>query len=202
MSNGLQTTAPGFSLPTSAPAAARAVFRMLQALRIGSLDVQLPDGSQAHFGQRATDGGPTQPRAALRLNNWNVCSAVLKSGDIGFAESWIAGDWQSPDLVDLLTLFIANRDAIEQVIYGTWWGGLAYRIKHVLNRNSRSGSKKNIHAHYDIGNPFYRQWLDETMNYSSAWFNGDMNQPMPQAQAAKVRRGGVWCTRHGRYAVY
>jgi cyclopropane-fatty-acyl-phospholipid synthase len=201
MSNGLQTTTPSFSLPASAPAAARAVLRMLQGLHIGSLDVQLPDGSQLHFGQPATEhiATPAQPsplRAALRLNNWNVCSEVLKSGDIGFAESWIAGDWHSPDLVDLLTLFIANRNAVEKVIYGTWWGGLAYRIKHLLNRNSRAGSKKNIHAHYDLGNPFYRQWLDETMNYSSAWFNGDTTQPMPHAQAAKVRRALAECGLH------
>ena len=83
---------------------------------------------------------------------------------------------------------IGNRDAIEKVIYGTWWGRFIYRAKHLLNRNSRQGSKKNIHAHYDLGNAFYRQWLDETMNYSSALFAGDDALTMPQAQAAKVRR--------------
>jgi cyclopropane-fatty-acyl-phospholipid synthase len=67
-------------------------------------------------------------------------------------------------------------------------GSLAYRLKHLLNRNSRRGSRKNIHAHYDLGNPFYRLWLDETMNYSSAWFDGDPTRSTPQAQAAKVRR--------------
>jgi cyclopropane-fatty-acyl-phospholipid synthase len=176
------TLASAALLPAGAPAAARAVFRLLQRLRVGTLDVQLPDGSQAHFGSGRA------PRAALRLHNWSVCSAALKSGDIGFAESWIAGDWSSPDLVDLLTLFIANRDAIEGVIYGTWWGSLAHRLRHLLNRNSRSGSKKNIHAHYDLGNRFYREWLDETMNYSSALFEGDLQQPMADAQGAKVRR--------------
>jgi cyclopropane-fatty-acyl-phospholipid synthase len=70
--------------------------------------VQLPDGSQAHFGS-----GDGQPRAALRLLDWNVCSAALKSGDIGFAEAYIDGHWTTPDLVALLELFIANRDAIE-----------------------------------------------------------------------------------------
>jgi cyclopropane-fatty-acyl-phospholipid synthase len=74
------------------------------------------------------------------------------------------------------------------VIYGTWWGSLLYRARHVLNRNSRRGSAKNIHAHYDIGNPFYRLWLDETMNYSSALFEGDPARPMAEAQRAKVRR--------------
>jgi cyclopropane-fatty-acyl-phospholipid synthase len=182
-------TASRLALPDTAPPAARAVFRLLQQLQWGTLDVQLPDGSMAHFGDsgRATAQGE-HPRAALRLHDWSVCSAALKSGDIGFAESYIAGGWSSPDLVALLRLFIANREAVESMIYGTWWGRLAYRVKHLLNRNSRSGSAKNIHAHYDIGNAFYRQWLDETMNYSSALFEGDLAQPTPQAQAAKVRR--------------
>ena len=175
-------TATPLSLPSAAPAAARAVFRLLQGLSVGTLDLQFPDGSQARFGAGA------EPRAAMRLNDWSVCTASLKSGDIGFAESWIAGGWTSPDLAALLKLFIGNRDAIEKVIYGTWWGRFIYRAKHLLNRNSRQGSKKNIHAHYDLGNAFYRQWLDETMNYSSALFAGNDALTMPQAQAAKVRR--------------
>jgi len=175
-------TASPLSLPAAAPAAARAVFRLLQGLSVGTLDLQFPDGSQSRFGQGA------EPRAAMRLHDWSVCTASLKSGDIGFAESWIAGGWASPDLAALLKLFIANRDAIEKVIYGTWWGRFIYRARHLLNRNSRQGSKKNIHAHYDIGNAFYKQWLDETMNYSSALFAGDNTLSMPQAQAAKVRR--------------
>ena len=176
------TTIDSFALPAAAPAAARAVFRLLRSLRVGGLDVQLPDGTQAHFGSH------DQPRAALRLVDWKACSAALRSGDIGFAEAYIDGHWSTPDLVALLELFIANRDAIEAVIYGSWWGSLVYRLKHLLHRNSRRGSRKNIHAHYDIGNPFYRLWLDESMNYSSAWFEGDPTRSMPQAQAAKVRR--------------
>ncbi len=177
-------SATASSLPAGAPAAARAVFALLHQMRVGALDVQLPDGSQAHFGRRR-DG---EPLAAIRLLDWSVCSSALKSGDIGFAEGYIAGRWTSPDLVALLQLFIANRDAIESMVYGSWWGSLAYRIKHLLNRNSRRGSAKNIHAHYDIGNPFYRLWLDETMNYSSALFEGDLARPTADAQAAKVRR--------------
>ncbi len=114
--------------------------------------------------------------------------AVLKSGDIGFAESYIAGDWSSPDLVALLNLFVANRKTMDDVIFGSWWGRLAYRIKHLLNRNTKTNSRKNIHAHYDLGNAFYQLWLDETMNYSSALFEGNTQQSLPQAQHAKVRR--------------
>jgi cyclopropane-fatty-acyl-phospholipid synthase len=182
------STATPFALPDTAPAAARAIFRLLRQLRVGSLDLQLPDGTQAHFGAHGNGGDPGEPRAAIRLHDWSVCSAALKSGDIGFAESFIAGGWTSPDVVALLKLFIANRDAMETMIYGSWWGSLAYRLKHLLNRNSRQGSRKNIHAHYDIGNPFYRLWLDETMNYSSAMFEGDFSKPTSEAQAVKVRR--------------
>jgi len=74
------------------------------------------------------------------------------------------------------------------VFYGRWWGRLLYRMRHLRHRNSRRGSRKNIHAHYDLGNPFYRLWLDETMNYSSAWFDGDMMRGLVQAQHAKVGR--------------
>lgn len=178
------TTLNTLPLSESAPAAARAVFQLMKRLKHGSLDVHMPDGSSARFGS-AADG---EPRAAIRLRNWNPCAAALKSGDIGFAESFIAGDWTTPDLTALLTLFIANRDEVESVIYGTWWGSLLYRVKHLFNRNSRSGSKKNIHAHYDLGNEFYRLWLDPTMNYSSAWFEGERNGDLVDAQWAKVRR--------------
>lgn len=170
------------SLPSNAPTAARLVFRVMRELRHGTLDVQLPDGSAARF------GAGQAPRAAVRLRNWKVCAAALKSGDIGFAESYIAGDWTSPDLTTLLELLIVNREPLEALFYGSWWGSLLHRVKHLLNRNSRGGSRKNIHAHYDLGNEFYRLWLDGTMNYSSAWFEGDHKRPIESAQHAKVRR--------------
>ena len=178
------TTCAPLTLPDDAPAAARQILRLLQRLQVGTLDLQMPDGSQAHFGH----GRPGEPQAAIRLVDWQVCAAALKSGDIGFAETFIEGRWTSPDLVALLKLFLANRDALESLIFGSWWGSLLYRAKHLLNRNSRRGSRKNIHVHYDIGNPFYRLWLDETMNYSSALFEGDLSRPTAQAQLAKVRR--------------
>ena len=154
---------------------------------LGVLDVQLPDGSSARFGQDPTQH-PEAPRASLRLHDWAVCSAVAKSGDIGFAEGYIDGQWTTTDLTALLKLFIANRTQIEQVIYGHWLGRLIYRLKHLLNHNSKGNSRKNIQAHYDLGNDFYRLWLDPTMSYSSAWFEGDLSRPMVDAQHAKVRR--------------
>ncbi len=175
------------SLPAGAPAAARMVLGLLRRLQVGTLDLQLPDGSTARFGQTG-ESGQNALRAALRLHDWGVCAAVLKSGDIGFAEGYIDGHWSTPDLTALLKLFIANRELIEGAIYGHWWGRLAYRIRHLLNRNSKANSRKNIQAHYDLGNAFYRLWLDSTMSYSSAWFEGDLGKPMVEAQRAKVKR--------------
>jgi cyclopropane-fatty-acyl-phospholipid synthase len=184
------TTAPAFRVPSDAPAAARTILKLLGKLRHGSLTVQLPDGSMRHFGRHdPTDiHGTHAPAAAMTLKNWNVCGAALRSGDIGFAESYIAGDWTTPNLTDLLKVFVSNRQEVEDVIYGTWAGRLLYRIKHLLNRNTKTNSQKNIHAHYDLGNAFYELWLDDTMNYSSAWFEGDHSRSMRDAQHAKVRR--------------
>lgn len=184
----MQTYSPTNStleIPRAAPSAARTCLRLLKRLTHGSLTVQLPDGSVQHFGQT---GESASIHASLNLHSWDACVAALKSGDIGFAESYIAGQWSTPHLADLLRLFIVNRQEVEDVIYGTWLGRLAYRIKHLLNRNTKSNSQKNIHAHYDLGNAFYELWLDQSMSYSSALFEGDFTQPMMQAQHAKVRR--------------
>ncbi|MCY7371557.1 MAG: cyclopropane-fatty-acyl-phospholipid synthase family protein [Polaromonas sp.] len=168
-------------LPGDAPSAARTAIRLLLRLRRGTLNVKLPDGSLHRFG---SGGAPT---ASLHLHNWNACRAALRSGDIGFAESYIAGDWTTPHLAGLLEVLLLNRKEVEDVIYGSWLGRLAFRIKHLLNRNTRANSQKNIHAHYDLGNAFYSLWLDGSMNYSAAIFETP-ETPMKQAQHAKVRR--------------
>lgn len=175
------TTAP-LCLPPGIPASARTALRLLQRLQHGSLTLRLPDGSLQHFGP---GGGPS---AALTLHNWNVFAAALRSGDIGFAESYFAGDWTTPQLTDLLKLLIANRHAVQDMVYGNWAGRLLYRLRHLLHRNTRRGSRSNIQAHYDLGNAFYQRWLDPSMNYSSAWFQGDLAGDLTQAQHAKVRR--------------
>lgn len=179
------TTNAAFKMPGDATAAARTCLKLLQNLKHGVLTVQLPDGSTQRFG--STDAAAPL-NGTLHIHNWAVCSAALKSGDIGFAESYIAGHWTTPHLADLLRVFVANRREVEDIIYGTWLGRLAYRIKHLLNRNTKTNSQKNIHAHYDLGNQFYQLWLDKTMNYSSAWFEDDTSKDMATAQHAKVRR--------------
>ena len=166
----------------SAPLAVRRVLPLLEKIEHGTLTVQFPDRSLKVYGNHAL------PHAAISLRNWKVFAASLKSGDIGVAESYIAGDWTTPSLSDLLRVMIQNRRTVEDLIYGSWWGRMAWRVRHWLNRNHKANSRKNIHAHYDLGNAFYTLWLDRTMNYSSAWFAGDFSQSMEQAQHAKVRR--------------
>ena len=172
------STAP---IPRDAPGAARTALKMLRRLKHGTLTLQLPDGSLQRFGSGHA------PMASLHLHNWKPCNAALRSGDIGFAESYIAGDWTTPHLTDLLELLIINRKEVESAIYGSWLGRLAYRVKHLLNRNTKANSQKNIHAHYDLGNAFYALWLDKTMNYSSAIFESP-ETTMVEGQMAKVRR--------------
>ena len=179
------TTSPAFTLPAGAPSAARATLKLLMRLKHGTLTVKLPDGSVQRYG--GNNENSQNPQASLHLLNWNVCSAALKSGDIGFAESYMAGDWTTPHLTDLLQVFIVNRKEVEDVIYGTKLGRFVYRVKHLLNRNTKANSQKNIHAHYDLGNAFYELWLDGTMNYSSAIFE-TRETSMQDAQHAKVRR--------------
>jgi cyclopropane-fatty-acyl-phospholipid synthase len=145
------------------PSRGRLAVRLFDTLQHGRLDVTFPDGQRANFGS----GGDGHP-ADLRLNNWNVIGASLASGDIGFAESYIAGDWSTSDLARLLAFFLRNREAADRVIYGTFLGRLVHRIRHLLNRNTQAQARRNIHAHYDLGNAFYALWLDPTMSYSSA----------------------------------
>ena len=172
-STGLDTTA--------LPARARFILKMLAQLKHGALHLELPDGQIARFGD---DSYPV----TLRLHDWSLCDAVLKSGDIGFAETFIAGSWTTDNLSGLIELFTRNRQTLESLIYGKWWSNLLYRLRHLFNRNSRSGSRKNIHAHYDIGNDFYRLWLDPSMTYSSALFSNGHADSLQDGQLAKYRR--------------
>ena len=189
--NTATRTVQGISFPKDAPTAARSALRLLQNLRHGALTLHLPDGSQRRFGEHPQQHAlhtPHHPSASITLHNWNVFGAALKSGDIGFAESYIAGDWSTPNLTELLKVFSVNRQEVDAMVFGTWYGRLLYRVKHLLQHNSRANSRKNIHAHYDLGNALYRLWLDDTMNYSCAWFEGDLRRPLSDAQHAKVRR--------------
>lgn len=200
--NSAQQTAPSpagladaRSKPGRPPASARAMFRLLERIEHGSLDLYLPDGQRLSFGSRvaAHEASPERaaasgPHANIQLTNWNLFSATLRAGDIGFAQSYLDGDWSTDSLIAVLELATLNRDPLQDAIYGRWWGGLITRLRHLLNRNTRAGSRRNIHAHYDLGNPFYALWLDPSMTYSSALFDGNQTLTLEQAQQQKYRR--------------
>jgi cyclopropane-fatty-acyl-phospholipid synthase len=168
-------------LSGSLPSPVRFIVQLLRKIEHGSLRMVLPDGRSAVFGEEAYP-------VTIRLNNWEVCNAALKSGDIGFAETFIDGHWTTDNLPGLIEILVRNRRALESVVYGTWWGSLLYRVRHLFNRNSKSGSRKNIHAHYDIGNDFYQLWLDPSMTYSSALFSNGHVDNLQDGQDAKYRR--------------
>jgi cyclopropane-fatty-acyl-phospholipid synthase len=163
------------------PLAARAALALLERIEFGAIEISLPDGSRRAVGRGA-------PLVRLDVDDWSVFAAALRRGDIGFAQSFIDGEWSSPDLAQLLTVIARNRDAVESVVYGGFWGRLAYRLRHALNANTRRGSRRNIAAHYDLGNDFYALWLDPSMTYSSALFAGNAMQSLAAAQEAKYRR--------------
>ncbi len=118
---------------------------------------------------------------------WRALLRLLHRGEIGFAEGYIAGDWNSPDLQALMQFTADNEAPLERLAERPAWQRRLDRFRHRLHRNSRRGSKANIRFHYDLGNEFYRQWLDSTMSYSSALFSkGD--EALETAQQRKYLR--------------
>lgn len=159
------------------------VIKRLERLHTGQLEVILPNGSQAVF-----TGRKAGPRARLDIHSPRMVTRLFKSGSIGFAEGYMAGDWDCPNLPTLIYLLHLNEDALEpdfsrlQFIYT-----LVSAIRHRLRRNSKRGSKRNIAYHYDLGNAFYGLWLDETWTYSSALF-AHPAEDLASAQRRKYAR--------------
>jgi len=163
---------------------APAVFR--SALRIladnwakGGLTFQLPSGDEIPI-----NGQEPGPQARLIIHNYNCMGRVMAAGDIGFAEGYIAGEWESPDLTAVLESVSLNFDRLQQLVRGNPLMRAAHHIGHLLRPNSREGARRNIHAHYDLGNAFYSRWLDRTMTYSSAHYERP-GQPLAAAQRNK-----------------
>ncbi|MCD4506764.1 class I SAM-dependent methyltransferase [Chromobacterium piscinae] len=165
------------------PAAGRALLALLSKLRHGSLKLITPDGETLWFGALHAETD-----AELQLRDWRACGRILAGGDIGFAEAYRDGWLDSPDLTALLRLALRNEDALQLGRLGRWAARCWHKLRHLARANSRRGSRRNIHAHYDIGNDFYRLWLDPSWTYSSAWFAGDYSLPLADAQARKYQR--------------
>jgi len=161
--------------------AERAVERLLARITIGSVSVTLPGGRVL-----SAKGELPGPSAHLTLNRMRMLRRLAWGGDIGFAESYIDGDCDSPDLAALVELALRNERAGELGLDAGPIRRAINRAIHVLRANTRRGSRRNIAAHYDLGNDFYRLWLDDSMTYSAGMF-ASPDQPLRDAQTAKYR---------------
>jgi cyclopropane-fatty-acyl-phospholipid synthase len=170
-----------------APRAAPAAFRTVIAIarrnwRAGTLTFILPGGEEIRI-----EGEEPGPDGRLIVRDYNFVKRVLASADIGFGEGFMAGEWDTPDLSQLLEAFTVNFDRLERLVTGNPLLRWLNVLGDLLRANSRRGARRNIHAHYDLGNAFYARWLDPSMTYSSARFEAP-GESLAQAQRNKYAR--------------
>jgi cyclopropane-fatty-acyl-phospholipid synthase len=165
------------------PAIGRTFYALLKRLDCGVLTFTSPEGVTTSF-----RGKHEGPHADLRFDDWGVASEAMKAAEIGLAECYRDARLHTSNLTAFLALCALNQRALEAVFYGKPLVALFFRLRHMLRANSRRQAKKNISAHYDLSNDFYKLWLDRTMTYSSAVFNGDPGQTLEAAQTAKYER--------------
>lgn len=145
---------------------ARMAFRFFSLVRQDCIRMVLPDRSVRFFGDETSS-----LCAEIKIHDWKFFSRILKAGDIGFGESYMAGEWDSGDLTALLEVFVRNMEAFDRtLIRAAWWGAFINGIRHWLRKNTSRMSRKNIAEHYDLSNEFYEIFLDPTMTYSCAFF--------------------------------
>jgi cyclopropane-fatty-acyl-phospholipid synthase len=178
-----ETQADAISFPPATPEAGPwLVRRVLRHLECGRLTVILPSGGRVvHVGRRPG------PHGVMEVHKLSALRRLLTRGDVGFAEGYIAGDWTSPDLTALIAMAAENVVRLDRTMDGFWPVRLWRRLRHALKRNSADGSRRNIAFHYDLGNDFYRLWLDESMTYSSACRIAP-GQSLEAAQGEKLDR--------------
>jgi cyclopropane-fatty-acyl-phospholipid synthase len=157
----------------------RLLDRMDAGLAAGMLTLHLPEGTTRLLGGRAEG-----PSAVVHIHRWRSLIRMAFSGSIGWYQSWVAGDWSSGDIVVLFALFGQNRRTLGSVARPAGLARLAMQAGHWLRRNTKAGARRNIAAHYDLGNSFYAAWLDPGMSYSSALF-ATVDEPLEVAQARK-----------------
>ncbi|TNE58523.1 MAG: class I SAM-dependent methyltransferase [Alphaproteobacteria bacterium] len=163
------------------PRVLRRVFREISRIEFGQLHIELPDGRRLSF-----VGENQGPQGTLKLNSYRAIWAFVVGGALGFSEAYVAGHWESPNLTALLEVFVANRRMLERMRHTGKIVKPFHKAMHALHRNTRRGARKNITAHYDLGNKFYGEWLDETMTYSSARFARE-DMTLSEAQKQKYR---------------
>ena len=175
--------AAGRSSRTVASLAERIVFRAAGRLRVGRLTVVMPDGRRHVFGDPASTR-----HAEIHVHDADAALRILLGGETGAGEAYMDGLWTSPDLEALIELAALNRSAL--AMNTGWWRlplEIPRRLAHRARRNSKAQASRNISAHYDLGNDFYRLFLDETMTYSCAVFEAP-GMALADAQRAKYRR--------------
>lgn len=160
----------------------KAFLNKLERIEHGSLSITLPDGNKYGF-----EGRLPGAKADIHIYRWSVLTRLARKGDIGFAEDYRNGHWESSNLEALVEVALQNRSAFQSYVMGQRFSRLLSYISYLAKLNTMSGSKKNIHAHYDLGNEFYSLWLDKTMTYSAAIFETD-DTPLETAQLKKYDR--------------
>lgn len=164
------------------PRLVRLALQFGSKLQRGTLDVTLADGRMVRLGGHAPG-----PAAAMTIYDYGFASRLVHSGDIGIAEAYLRGEWDTPDLTQFLYLFCVNQAWMQTMLTGTPLTRALQFVRHWLNRNTKRQARRNIYAHYDIGNAFYSAWLDPSMTYSSALFE-DHTPDLTAAQNNKYRR--------------
>ena len=156
--------------------------QVLDGFDVGALEMRWPDGSVKTHGQG-------DHPVTVTLHNFKPISSLFFGGRVGFAQSYIDGDWSTSDIYRLFDMIVRNEASIQSDISGGVTKRLVNLVQHAFNRNSKKGSKRNIAFHYDLGNDFYRLWLDEDLTYSSAVF-AEESETLEQAQLNKVHKVG------------
>ena len=161
----------------------RLLDRIDAGLAEGSIEGHLPDGSRRILGGRRAG-----PAAEMNIRSWHALRRIAWSGSIGLYEGWDKGEWDSPDPVQIFALFVQNRKTLGNSARAKGPLRLASRAFHFLRRNSKSGARRNIEFHYDLGNDFYAAWLDDSMTYSGALFAEPLSdtETLEVAQARKI----------------
>jgi cyclopropane-fatty-acyl-phospholipid synthase len=160
----------------------RVMQTLLRRIAVGRLEFQTPSGEiVAH--QSSVPG----PDARIVLHSWRMLRRLLFGGDVGFAESFMDGEWSSPDLPSVIEFAARNQTVLGDAIEASTPARLLNKLLHVRRANTKTGSKRNIEEHYDLGNEFYARWLDAGMTYSSALFTAP-GQSLEEAQEAKLWR--------------
>lgn len=160
--------------------ATKLLRRLLGELDHGALIVTLPSGAVIEC-----RGQSPGAEVHVTLHRWRALRRLVLAGDLGFAEGYMTGDWSTSNLVALLEFFLRNETAIAAAWRGLPLARFAGRLRHLTRSNTRSGSRRNIEAHYDLGNAFYAAWLDQGMNYSSALYTSPAIS-LEEAQIAKL----------------